>query len=325
MLNMSDQSAPALNKFPLGLCLLILLFPLIMIPLGLVDYEWTVWVYQNRNDLFGELMKRTYLEGGAPGCSDPAILFLIIMIILYFCYPKSKQNPTSYLRRPFLGFVFFSTVVTGLCLVQSLKFALGRARPNLVLKHDLAFTNWHDFGVHFISDGVFYGSFPSGHTATVFLLITISYLLIGDPFGSVKQKTIGWIWGLLVFTFSLLMSLGRSMTLDHWLTDCVGIILMAWILIHLIYFYVLNIPGQMRYAKLHGSYAPPAKYWELSLLWRLLVITVGVLSIIIGIRSVVLQKVPLLILIAIPGTYVVYHFTKSLRLVHREFMMSFSD
>ncbi len=313
------------SSFPRGVWFLIILIPTVMIPLGFVDFEWTLVVYRHRNELFGELMKRTFFNGWKFGFSDPAIVFLILNAICYFLYSPKRKNNFFHRYRPYFGFIFFTSLVTGLGLVHSFKWVIGRARPNLVLKDGLPFSQWFEFGPQFVSDGVFYGSFPSGHTATVFLLVTLSYILISDPRGSKLHNAIGWIWGGIVFICSVLMSLGRAMTLDHWLTDCAGIILMAWLSIQLIFFHILKIPNQVSYIKANGRYAPLPLFWELMLLWRLFLITIGVMSVIIGVRAVILQKAPWLVLIVIPGSFLVYRFTRSLRQVYGKLMVYFSN
>ena len=322
---MKSLAAKKKRGRPLGLLILLALFPLVMFPLSKVDYGWTLWLNHTLNQTFGLVMKRTFFEDGALGGSDPAIFFLLAIIGFYFAYSKKRKNPFYTQIRPFLGFVLFSALVAGLGLVQSLKWTLGRARPDLVLDGKFPFTHWFEFGPHFVSDGVFFGSFPSGHTATVFLLITLSYWLMGSPENKPFRRASGGIWGLFVFGLTGMMIAGRSTTLDHWLTDSIGVTLLIWISVHFIFFKILRIPEQIRYVSLYGSYLPLARYWELKLFWRLLLIILGSMAMVIGLRSVLISKMPGLIFLTLPGIVLVFYFSRSLRTVYRKSMESWAD
>jgi len=322
---MLNQQAPLEKNRPWGLITLLLLFPAIMIPLGFVDVDLVLFIHEYQVKRFGRLMGRSIINGGIPGASDPAIIYQLLIAAFYFAYSRKRANPAFHQYRPFLGFALFSCLFTGLGLVHSLKWIIGRARPNVVLKGDirLPYTDWYEFGPQFISDGVFYGSFPSGHTATVFLMITVAYLLAGDRTNPIKTRLSGWLWGLVVLLYTSVMIVGRSMTYDHWITDSVGITLLSWISIHIIYYYVLKVPEQNRYVDSHNTYAPIPRYWEISLLWRVFMLTIGMMSIIIGFRSIIIQRTPWLVILAIPGIVLVYKFTISVIQLQRKSMSYF--
>lgn len=288
-----------------------------MITLGFFDYEWTLFLQENRIDAYGEFMRRTLFEGSSFGASDPAIIFQIMTAAAYFLSSRQSSNETLIRLRPFLGFVFFSSLVAGLGLVHSFKWIIGRARPDLVFNGTYPFTHWFQFGPQFVSDGIFYGSFPSGHTATVFLLMTVSYWMVGIRHRSFTEKTIGVIWAITVLLYSASMAVGRAMTLHHWLSDCVGIIFMAWISLHVIFFYILKVPAQVEMLKQRGIYPLRPRYWELSLLWRLLFITLGIMCVITGFRSIAIGKATWLVFLVIPGLFIAYGFSKNLSRTYR--------
>ncbi len=313
------------SQTPRGQYFLILLFPIFMIPLGFVDVQWTVLLYKTGFEDFGKLTQRTLFDGSKPGLSDPAIILQLVNLGCYLYYSRQRQSLSFDRYRPFFGFMLFCSLFTGLGLVHSLKWVLGRARPYLVLDGEQAYSSWYEFGSHFVTDGVFYGSFPSGHTATVFLLITLSYFLIANPNSSAKVKLLGWIWGIIVFVMTAMMIMGRSITLHHWLTDSVGITLLSWIFIHLVYFRVLNIPAQIRYLEQKREYPPLPRYWELSLLWRLFLITIGVMSIVIGARAPFIDGAAPLAVIVLPGMLLVFVFCKSLTKTYRSYMSHFQS
>jgi membrane-associated phospholipid phosphatase len=294
-----------------------------MIPLGIVDMQWTVLLHKAGFEDFGKLMQRTLFNGSKPGLSDPAIILQLLNLGFYLVYSRQKASLRVDRIRPFWGFMLFCSLFTGLGLVHSLKWVLGRARPYLVLDGKLEYSSWYEFGSHFVTDGIFYGSFPSGHTATIFLLITLSYFLIANPVYSLKTKILGWIWGAVVLIMTLMMILGRSVTLHHWLTDSVGITLLSWIFIHVIFFSVLKIPAQIQYVENKKQYPPLPKYWEIGLLWRLFFIAVGSMAIIIGARAIVIKNAGWLSIIILPGILLIYVFSKSLARVYGTYMRHF--
>jgi len=306
-----------------AIVILVLGFLLVMIPLSFVDYQWTMYLHTHRHELLGEFMQRTMFEGSKFGASDPAIILVLLFSYAYFRSNPRKQVTGRWFSRPQLGFVVVTAITTGLGLVHSIKYIIGRARPDLVLDHGYQYTPWYKFGPQFVADGVFYGSFPSGHTAAVFLLITLSYILIFDPTRSGKAKILGWIWGLLTLAYTSLMVVGRCMTLDHWLSDSLGITFLCWIVTHLIYFRILKVPLQVRFITKNNAYPPLPRYWEFSLLWRLLILALCAMTVILGIRAVWLQRIPYLIFAGIPALVILYALGKNLVALHAKFMDCF--
>ena len=272
----------------------------VMIPLSVMDFEWTLYLHANQHLFLGDFMKRTLFDSGKFGASDPAIIFTLVIAMAYFINNPQKQISQFGLYRPQLGFVVASALITSLGLVHSIKYVVGRARPDLVLTHNYQYTQWYEFGPQFVADGVFYGSFPSGHTAGVFMLMTLSYILIFDPTKSLKFKIGGWIWGGLTLIYTSLMIIGRSMTLDHWLSDSIGITLLCWMSTHLLFFYIFKIPQQMEYLNQHQTYPPLSRYWEFKILWRLFILALCIMCTIIGFRALFIQRIPYLVLAGIP-------------------------
>ena len=314
---MSDK-----KTMPVGLTFLTAFSLLSMLLLSRVDYEWTFWLYGNRIESWGEFMAQNLFDDGVFGGSDIGMLVQLILGIGFFCSLGSRF-PKLQPIRPYLGFALFSALVTGLGLVHSVKLIMGRARPYLVVKKGLPFTHWFEFGPHHISDGNFFGSFPSGHTATTILLITLAYMMVSDRSHTLQTRILGWIWGILTLLFATGMAVGRSMTLHHWISDGIGIILLAWIVIHLIFFTILKVPQQVQYLKLHGQYPKQVRYWELQLLWRLLILDLTIMAVIFGIKAVFYQKAPGLIALLIPAIPCGYYAAKSIKKKYHSGMSAF--
>ncbi len=311
------------NTIPVGLSLLALFSLLSMLLLSRVDYEWTLWLYRNRFESWGEFMAQNLFDDGVFGGSDIGLLVQLILSVGFFCSTPGSRFPKLQPYRPYLGFALFSALVTGLGLVHSVKLIMGRARPYLVVKKGLPFSHWFEFGPHHISDGNFFGSFPSGHTATTLLLITLAYMLVSDHSYSLQTRILGWTWGVMTLLFATGMAVGRSMTLHHWISDGIGIILLAWTAIHLIFFAILKIPQQVQYIKLHGQYPKQVGYWELQLLWRLLILDLAVMAVFFGIKAVFYQKAPWLIMLLFPALPCVYYTAKSIKKKYHSSMSVF--
>jgi membrane-associated phospholipid phosphatase len=305
------------KTIPLGTIGLAVISILIMVPLAWVDYDWTLWLYDHRLAFLGEIMRRTVFEGSAFGASDPAIILQILVLAAYGWSGLDRKAGFFMVYRPYLGFVVFNSFVTGLGLVHAIKWMLGRARPYLVVKGELPYSHWFEFGPHFVTEGVFYGSFPSGHTATVFLLITFTYILSVDRTHRGWVRVAGIVVGGVTLGYTALMIIGRSMTLHHWLSDSIGIVCLAWISIHLSFFVVLQIPRQTAYIRRTGRYPPLPRYWEFQLLWRLGLLTLGVMGIVIGFRALWIPDSPWLIGLTIPAAPMVFCFGRDLRRLYR--------
>ncbi len=313
------------NTKPVGLTFLALFSLLSMLLLSRVDYEWTFWLYNNRIDSWGEFMAQNLFDDGVFGGSDIGLLAQLILGVAFFCSTPRSRFPRLQPYRHYLGFALFSALVTGLGLVHSVKLIIGRARPYLVVKKGLPFSHWFEFGPHHISDGTFFGSFPSGHTATTILLITFTYIMVSNPSHSLRTRILGWTWGVLTLLFATGMAIGRSMMQHHWISDGIGIILLAWIAIHLIFFTILKVPQQVQYIKLHGKYPKQVGYWELRLLWRLLILDLAIMAAIFSIKAVIYQKAPWLILLIIPVIPFGYYTAKSIKKTYLSSMSVFTS
>ena len=146
-----------------------------------VDYEWTIFLRQHRIAWFDRWMAQSLFEGESLGGGDPVIFFLFFVALAYFAAWKKGPASRFYAWRPHLGFILVTAMTTSVMMVHSLKWVVGRARPSYVVKGLLPYTGWFEFGPHFITEGTYRGSLPSGHTAQVFILMTVAYILLLTP------------------------------------------------------------------------------------------------------------------------------------------------
>jgi len=208
------------------------------------------------------------------------------VVFLYYIAWKKGAGSRLIAWRPHLGFILVTALTTSVLMVHSLKWVLGRARPSLVMKGVLPFSDWFEFGPHFITEGIYRGSFPSGHTAQAFALMTLAYVLLLSVPKFKSQVYIGWLWGAFTLLYTLLMGLSRCMKLSHWLSDVFFSLGASWILMHMIYYSLLRIPEQEDYYRKHGRFPQLPVVWELRLCLSLLMLVLSAMALVLGIRSI---------------------------------------
>lgn len=273
-----------------------------MLALIPVDYAWTVWLRKHRVRWLDHWMDQTLFEGEALGGGDPVILFLILIVFFYYIAWKKGAASRLYAWRPHLGFIVATAITTSVMMVHSLKWVMGRARPSLVMKGVLPYSDWYEFGPHFITEGTYRGSLPSGHTAQVFITMALAYVLLLAVPKFKFQNLLGWLWGAFALLYTLLMGLSRCMKLSHWVSDVSFSLGFSWILMHLIYYTLLRVPEQEDYYHKHGQFPQLPAVWELRLCLILLLIVLSAMSLTLGIRSIFWGTVwPIQIVLPIAG------------------------
>jgi len=279
---------------------------LVMAGVTIVDKEWTIALSHHRLPQLVAFMEDSIFEGEPLGANDIVIFLLLAAVMAYYAAWRWPGLGKISVWRPQTGFILTSALVTGIYLVHGLKWIMGRARPDLVLEHKAAFSHWFAFGPLFVTDGVFYGSFPSGHTSQAFLLMAAAFVLVGDPLAGKPVRILGWLWGILALVFSLAMGTARCMTLSHWLSDILGSIFLGGICMHLLYFNVLRVPDQRRYADHHGRLPELPQVWELIFCLHVLLGTIGLMALIIGVRAVWIWKSPWLVAMVPMGAVLIW-------------------
>jgi membrane-associated phospholipid phosphatase len=265
-----------------------------------VDYRWTLSLSAHRWPWLVDRMGRTVFEGQAFGGVDPVVLLLVAVAAAYWLAWK-RERRRWLLWRPWGGFVLSAALIGAVFLVHGVKWTMGRARPDLVVHHGLAFSEWYAFGPHFITDGVFRGSFPSGHTAEAFVTITLAYLIAGASERGRSRRLIGAIVGLLTIGYAVAVGVGRCMALSHWVSDVVGAVAMVFITVHLLYVHVLRVPDQQRFIRDNGGYPPVPVVWELRMCWHLGYLVLGIAGVVIGFRGWLAYSMASLGTLVLPG------------------------
>ena len=289
----------------------------IMGVLAVYDYQWTIWLNHHRVEWLDEFMGRTIFEGEGFGGGDAAVLFMAAALCFYIFAWVNPGHKRLEQWRPYLGFITSAGFICGLFMVHSLKWVMGRARPGLVFTGGLAYSEWYRFGPHFVTEGIYRGSFPSGHTAAVLLFLTPAYIFLASPDQSRPRRAAGLIWGFLSLSYSVLMAIARTMTLSHWLSDCVFSIFFGWVIIHILYFWVLRVPDQDTHYRHQGILITTPKFWELRLCLLLSPVILGGMAMVIGGRSLYEYSVPWLGVLIPAGVFTGIFFWKRLHGLHK--------
>jgi hypothetical protein len=268
-----------------GFILLLLVLAAAMLTIPQVDYPWTLAIAHHRIKWFSDIMGRTLFEGHWPGGPDAGNLFLILSALLYLlAWVKPLRGRLCRLR-PYLGFIVCTGLICSVFMVHGLKWGVGRARPNQVISRGLPYSQFYQFGAQYLTGGAYRSSFPSGHTACVFTLMTLAYILALGPGRASAMRLAGISWGVLALTYSVLMAVARSMSMSHWIGDGLLAILMSWPILHALYFWVLRVPEQTGEGDGDGISARMPLLWELRICWWLWWITVGLEATVMGGRA----------------------------------------
>jgi membrane-associated phospholipid phosphatase len=300
-----------------GLLLIIILAAVVMSAVVVVDKSWTIFLHAHKYTTLERLMNSSVFEGRSMGANDPVIFYLMGAIFIYYMGWRSLKMNSIAALRPQCGFILISAVVNAVYLVHGLKWVVGRARPYEVLQDHWPYSHWFSFGPHFVLDGLYPGSFPSGHTAQAFIFMTLAYALAADPLSSKFTKSIGWFWGVFVLMLTCGMAAARSMSLSHWISDGIGSIMFGWVLMHLLFFYVLKVPEQRRYSHVHRCLPSLPPVWEIVLCMHIFLGTIGIMAVLIGTKALIIDRGPWLVLLVPVGAVLIWWARqKSLSLLH---------
>jgi len=270
-----------------------------------VDYRWTAQLTAYRHHPFAGLARRTVFQGQLPGATDPAALLAIATVALYLRAHAAGASRRLLAARPALGFLLVAAIGPGLAVIHALKLVVGRARPLDVLsRQHLPYTEWYQAGKLSLAAGFFRGSFPSGHTAAVFTTLALAYALAGDPAAGRRMRIAGLAVAVLSLAAALAITVANAMGGNHWLSDGLGTIGLVWLLVHLLYFRLLDVPGQRRLVRdalARGEAAPLPRFWEARLCGSGLLVVAGAALSLLGLRALAEQRPPTLAWLLAPG------------------------
>lgn len=294
---------------------LLLLFLVIAVVIPPFDQALTMRLHRAADPAFTDFMGRTLFQGGLPGGSDLVIFGIVIAVTGYLLASFGRGPRRLQYWLPSFGYALFAAIVSAVCFVHGLKWVIGRARPKEVVNLGLPYSDWYRLGPHFITEGIYHGSFPSGHTLAALLIMLGAYVLAGDRAHSRGLRLWGFGVGVLALGYAVGMSIARAMSLAHWVSDGVLGLLAGWMLMHACYYWILKVPQQ------NGR---PQLRHELPLLFELrlgglaLGFTAGMTCVLLGLRALTLPDHRVLWLLIPFGALLGYGFgRRGLRLYAR--------
>ena len=282
------------------------------------DQQISAWLRNHNSMLLEHLMAPSIFEGEPLGAGDLIIFALITCLTLYLIasFYEKKQlrsymeidvkwrrlyppffNTTAKMRRlrPQLGYILVNALCTALLFVHTIKWLMARPRPGQVLREQFPFSPWYEVGPQFITDGIYRGSFPSGHTALATVTLGIAYCLIYCSGGRLTRYT-GHFLFLWTAVVSGLMGAHRVMTGAHWLTDVVFTLFGCWLLTHWIFHWGLRVPTRVGAAQQRRT-TQSKPFSELLLCVYLFLFSLGIVCISFSVRSVLIPDTPLLFIL----------------------------
>jgi membrane-associated phospholipid phosphatase len=274
-----------------------------------VDYDWTARLTAYRHHPLAGIARRTLFQGQLPGATDLPALLALATLGLYLRAHAAGASRRLLAARPALGFLLVAALAAGWAVVHALKLVLGRARPLDVLsRQHLPYTEWYQIGKLYLTSGFYRGSFPSGHTAAVFAMLAFAYALGFDPAAGRRRRAAGAAAAVLALAGAGAMTVASAMGGNHWLSDGLGAIGLVWLIVHLLYFRILDVPAQRRLvrAALAGGEGSPLprvwpRFWELRLCGSGLLVVLGVTLALLGARAFMEQRPPTLAWLLAPG------------------------
>ena len=263
---------------------LVIVFAAAMATAQGMDSEWTRWLSKHRWPSLVEFMGRSLFEAEGFGGGDPVVIYILAALGGYYLAWKRPEHRLHRLR-PQFGFVVFSAAIWAFGLVHALKWSIGRARPPEVLRHGVPFSDWYALGPHFVTEGIYRGSFPSGHTAQAAVMFTLAYVLAGIGSDRPSLRLSAWVWAGLCLCYTSVMGIARCMSLSHWLTDVIAGLFLIWIGIHVSYHWILRVPEQTSFFRRTGRWPEGPAAWELRLsLWAVAALA-GAAAAVLGARA----------------------------------------
>lgn len=215
---------------------------IVFIFVGRQDGLWAKSLFDQPWPYFTDVMSRSFYEGDLPGTSDLGVTLPIAAFFLWL-YQKYGRQPRQWVEPQKLQFIFLSGLFASLVTIHSLKWLISRARPKVFFQEVLPTLNT-DLSTQVLPGfmgwtgprGYSWNSFPSGHTSTCALLLTLVYL----SSRSHKQQ-IALFGG--IFLLCATMAAARAMAGMHWISDSVASFFLVWMVVDIVHQKTLRKPN----------------------------------------------------------------------------------
>lgn len=207
---------------------------------GYRDTAWTLHFAKNPVQPFTNFMAQSVFEAEWPGGSDIGVIIPIIAFFYWLLLKKhSAEEQIQYIRNR-LRYIFLCGISAPLIAVHTFKWSFSRARPKVYISeilptlNDQADLSWlPGFMGIFGPRGYSWNSFPSGHSATCAVLISLCYLFRPRS----AQRMVGFV---VVLMFTGFMAVSRSMAGMHWISDSVASFFLVWCVVDFLSFKLLQ-------------------------------------------------------------------------------------
>jgi membrane-associated phospholipid phosphatase len=269
------------NLALLGLATLLILF--LISPF---DLPAGLYAREHATKFLASFFNHNMYEHQRFGMADIVVIFLLGSLGFYSASFFSWGAKFKTIRN-YSGFIITVGFTVAVSTVHAWKWAFSRVRPYDVFPDHLGnFTHWFIPGAYTLKVGFNQGSFPSGHVATMSVLIALFFLLPSNG----KWTGLRWIYFILVVIVALLMGWYRMMDGSHWLTDNVASIMLS-IMISYFFYHFLFFPDmetRQRYP-LFDRLEQRRPAWAINLVWQLLCWSFSLATIFVGLRIALMQ------------------------------------
>ncbi len=292
------------------------LFTIILFFISSYDIIAMQFAWYNRISFLSEFFNDNLYQHQKFGIADLVVFFLLVNLIIYGAgFFKAGESLRKWRREA--GYVLNAGFTLAVTSIHSVKWTLSRARPGSIVicfqengaraglslsdinqpQHaaqiqsimqscvDTWYSAWYSPGALTAAMGFNKGSFPSGHVATMGVLITVFFLLPRFKIHSLYR------WTFLVFVIFLQFMMGYyRMTSDtHWLTDNLASVFLS-VIIAYSYYHFLHFPQKTENDAISYSLAESAEKrkagWEIRMLFSMLISAYSLAAIIVGFRVI---------------------------------------
>jgi membrane-associated phospholipid phosphatase len=269
------------NLALLGLATLLVL--LLCAPL---DLPAGLYARENATKFLASFFNENMYEHQRFGMADIVVVFLLGSLGLYTASFFSWGARFKKIR-VYCSFVFTSGGTVAVSTVHAWKWAFSRVRPYDVFPDQLEnFTHWFIPGAYTLKVGFNQGSFPSGHVATMSVMIALFFLFPSKG----QWNGLRWSYFILVVVVALLMGWYRMMDGGHWLTDNIASVMLSIMVCYFFYHFIFfpSMETRQRYP-LFARVDQRRPAWAINLVWQLLFWFFSLATIFVGLRIALLQ------------------------------------
>jgi membrane-associated PAP2 superfamily phosphatase len=213
---------------------------------SIFDYSATLYLRENDWRAWSSLMDRSWFEGESFGGGDvPVIVFMAVIFAWALSFLRFSPKSLKRLRRYF-SYIIVHGLLTAV-VIHLLKGVMARPRPSDVFSGEIAFRSWFDLQSPELH-GWGRGSFPSGHTANIASLVSLTYVIAHGLSAASR-----WVHLARIIVFCLIATMGLSRVMHgaHWLTDTIAAAAITWWLADAVFHRLLCLPMQRFPTEIH--------------------------------------------------------------------------